>query len=265
MDRVFAPIRLTSGLPFSAKRLSARRPALVTLAQHRGASLASNAHVRARGSQSCRLLSSCHAVLPASMRRSSLSRSILREGCRRLISSGFRKRKSGVARSGARRAAERAVRVPDAQNHRQLGPGRSAQGIGALRSADRLGDPGRDGPNSGRPLMRHEFAGELALSGALRPIRGALRGAFGKARRPRIRAAGASAAEAALVRSSDRIPAESCSPCARMWPGASCYADRAATDAITRTASPSPISPTCAANRTPSARWTSPRQAGIAS
>ena len=66
----------------------------------------------------------------------------------------------------------------------------------------------------------YEFAGELALSGEVRPIRGALamtlsRGALGprvRAARPRI------AAEAALVRDAAIHPPRRCLPCVRISP-----------------------------------------------
>jgi hypothetical protein len=53
-------------------------------------------------------------------------------------------RGEGSARSRARRAAERAVRLPAAQVHRQFGARRLAEGIRPLRLADRARHPRTD-------------------------------------------------------------------------------------------------------------------------
>ena len=55
-----------------------------------------------------------------------------------------RHRSEGVARARARGAAAKRLRLPAQQaHHGEPGAGRPAQGIGALRSADRAGHPGR--------------------------------------------------------------------------------------------------------------------------
>jgi magnesium chelatase family protein len=63
---------------------------------------------------------------------------------------------------------------PAAAHHRQPGPGRPAQGIRPLRPADRARHPDRRRPDQGTELDAHEFAGELALSGDVRAVRGTL-------------------------------------------------------------------------------------------
>jgi magnesium chelatase family protein len=55
-----------------------------------------------------------------------------------------------------------------------LAPADLAQGFRALRSAHCTGHPGRQRPDRRRAAGGHEFAGELSLSGELRPVRGAL-------------------------------------------------------------------------------------------
>ncbi|MCK7501847.1 MAG: ATP-binding protein [Comamonadaceae bacterium] len=84
-----------------------------------------------------------------------------------------------------------ALRVPDAADHGQPGAGRSAEGVGPLRPADRAGHPRRQRPDRRRRMLdRYEFAGELSLSGELRPVRGALAdGAVQAARQASGRAA----------------------------------------------------------------------------
>src|SRR6187549_3906976 len=60
----------------------------------------------------------------------------------------------------------------------------------------------------GEPLAQHEFAGELALTGALRPVRGAMAMTLGARRDGRAFVLpAASAAEAALVRDAVVYPA----------------------------------------------------------
>ena len=59
-------------------------------------------------------------------------------------------------------------------HHRQPGAGRSAQGIGPLRPADRAGHPGGQRADRRAAAGGFEFAGELSLAGELRPVRGAL-------------------------------------------------------------------------------------------
>jgi magnesium chelatase family protein len=72
--------------------------------------------------------------------------------------------------------AERRAGVPPQQaHHREPGTGRPSQGFRALRSAHCIGHPGRQRPDRCRAVwLGHEFAGELSLSGELRPVRGAL-------------------------------------------------------------------------------------------
>jgi magnesium chelatase family protein len=63
---------------------------------------------------------------------------------------------------------------PQQAHHRQPGPGRSAQRFGPLRPAHCPGHSGRQRPDRRRhQLAGYEFAGELSLSGELRPVRGA--------------------------------------------------------------------------------------------
>ena len=75
------------------------------------------------------------------------------------------------------RAAHRQfrLRISRQAHHGQPGAGRPAQGIRPLRPADRARHPGRQRPDSTRRRSTdYEFAGELSLSGELRPVRGAL-------------------------------------------------------------------------------------------
>ena len=98
-------------------------------------------------------------------------------------------------------------------------------------------------------LPGYEFAGELALTGALRPIRGALPMALSaRTRRARVRAARGERARGGAGARRDRVSRRAdCWPSARISPGANC------STAGTRLASPSaacanapPILPTCA-------------------
>jgi hypothetical protein len=67
------------------------------------------------------------------------------------------------------------LEFPQQQKDRgEPGAGRPAEGLRPLRPADRAGHPGGQRADPGRALAGHEFAGELSLSGELRPVRGAL-------------------------------------------------------------------------------------------
>ncbi len=83
-------------------------------------------------------------------------------------------RGQGKQGPGTRRAAQCLLRISRASHHHQSRTGRPAQGRRALRPADRAGHPGRVRPDTEDELDRYEFAGELALSGELRPVQGVL-------------------------------------------------------------------------------------------
>ncbi len=115
-------------------------------------------------------------------------------------------------------------------------------------------------------LASYEFAGELALGGALRPIRGALPMAL-CARRDRraFVLPAASAAEAALARDAVVYPAESLlAVCGHLAGRELLVTAGRAHGRARRRRSPSPISPTCAVNRRRSARSRSPPRARTA-
>ena len=169
-----------------------------------------------------------------------------------------RDRSQGEPRPGARGAGQRAFRIPRAPDHRQSCPGRFAQGSRTLRFADRLGILAATGQMP-RRLAEYEFAGELALTGELRPIRGALAMTSRRTAKdalsscPRQRR---EAAWSAKPKCSRRIAS---SRCARTWRGASCLprsggGDAGCSDVDTRT------SPTSAARPSPSARSRSRRR-----
>ena len=105
-------------------------------------------------------------------------------------------------------------------------------------------------------LARFEFAGELALGGALRPIRGALPMALSARRDGRAFVLPAeSAAEAALVRGATVLPATSllavCAHLTGREPLVRARRRRLVPPGMTRA---DPISPTCAARSTRSER-----------
>ena len=104
-------------------------------------------------------------------------------------------------------------------------------------------------------LALHEFAGELALGGALRSIRGALAdGAGGAPRRPRVRAAGSQCGRrrrSCAMRSC--ILPRRCWTSARISPGASRFC-RSTPAARVDCEAAFPTSPRCAARPTRSAR-----------
>jgi magnesium chelatase family protein len=83
-----------------------------------------------------------------------------------------------------------------------LAPADLPKDSGALRPADRAGHPGRQRADRRRALAGWAFAGELSLSGELRPVRGALAMAAalrGLQPAPRLVLPPGSADEAALV------------------------------------------------------------------
>jgi magnesium chelatase family protein len=93
-----------------------------------------------------------------------------------------------------------------------LAPGRPAQGVRPFRLADRARHPGRVQANPSARLHQYEFAGELSLSGELRPIRGALAMSLATRRdggRLAFILPQANADEAALVSSAAIYPASS--------------------------------------------------------
>ena len=129
----------------------------------------------------------------------------------------------GSARTGALRHPECRPRIPEQQaHHGQPGAGRPAQGLGPLRPADRAGHPGGQRADRRRHGWRgHEFAGELSLSGELRPVRGALAMALalhGRALRRRLVLPTDSAQEAAWCPAPRSTARATCS----MWCGSSC-------------------------------------------
>ena len=113
-----------------------------------------------------------------------------------------RHRSARGTRSRARGTAERAVRGAGAQGHDQPRAGRPAEGVGALRFADRARHPRGERPDSASSRSpRYEFAGELALTGELRAVRGALAMALAASRDGHAFVLpAASAGEAARVR-----------------------------------------------------------------
>ena len=113
-------------------------------------------------------------------------------------------------------------------------------------------------------LAQYEFAGELALTGALRPIRGALPMTLCAHRDGRAFVLpAASAREASLVRDAVVYPADGCSPSARISPGARRSSrQRPASRRCLRNGAP--ISPTCAGRPRRSERSPSPQPAATA-
>ena len=112
-------------------------------------------------------------------------------------------------------------------------------------------------------LGEYEFAGELALTGELRPIRGTLAMMYGASRDHRAFVVPhENAPEAALVEGAKAYAArnllEVCAHLAGREPLALCR------DKPGRTTNLAPISPTSKGRRTPSARSKSPRRAGTA-
>ena len=89
-----------------------------------------------------------------------------------------------------------------------LAPADLPEGVRPLRPADSDRHSRRDGPGSRHGAAAYEFAGELALGGALRPIRGALPMALSARRDGRAFVLpAASAAEAVRVRDATVYPA----------------------------------------------------------
>ena len=168
-----------------------------------------------------------------------------------------RHRGQGIARTRARGAAERAVRVSRAQDHRQSRAGRPAQGIGPLRSADRDRHPRGDGPDSRERARVVRIRGRArARRRAARDPRRAADGAGRAPRRPRVRAAGGERRRSgARARCASCIRPRRCWRCARISPGASRF-PRLAGERRAPTDRRSPISPTCADRRKRSARST---------
>ncbi len=95
-----------------------------------------------------------------------------------------------VARPRARGAAERAVRVPGAQDHGEPRARRFAEGIRPLRSADRDRHPRRDEADSRRRARELRIRGRARVGRrAASDSRRAADGALRAPRRPRVRAA----------------------------------------------------------------------------
>ena len=111
--------------------------------------------------------------------------------------------------------------IPGAPDHRQSGTRRPAQGVRPFRSADCARHPCRVWPDPRRPAGQYEFAGELALTGELRPFRGALAMTCRAAHDGRaFILPGDNAAEAALVRSAGVSRRTACSQvCAHLGGG----------------------------------------------
>lgn len=130
---------------------------------------------------SCAVLSSCRCrwrSFVAGARRAFCA------GGGRRGSSGGRAAQRNAGRPAGYRSQGRRVtgfvqpcRIPGSSSrqadHDQSGAGRSAQGVRAFRSAHCTWHPGRFRQIPGNALDEYEFAGELSLSGLLRPIRGA--------------------------------------------------------------------------------------------
>ena len=110
-----------------------------------------------------------------------------------------------------------------------------------------------------------EFAGELALTGELRPVRGALAMTLDARREGRaLRAAAAPTRRGGAGRRTRAfMPRARCSRSARISPAAS-RSSAPQRRRRTLAVAPIPISPTSKARRRPSARWKSPPPAGTA-
>jgi magnesium chelatase family protein len=145
-----------------------------------------------------------------------------------------------------------------------LAPADLPKESGALRPAHRAGHPRRLGPDRRKRLAEHEFAGELSLTGELRPIRGALAmclAARGEARSFVLPAE--SAAEAALVGGAAILPARSLLEVCAHLNGQQALAPYAG--AAQSAAAPDyPDLSEVKGQRRPSARWRSPRRAATA-
>ena len=135
----------------------------------------------------------------------------------------------------ARRAQSHAVRISRAPHHGESRAGRPAEGF---RAASTCRSPSASSPRAGRSTPRalaaHEFAGELSLTGELRPVRGALAMALqARASGARVRAA------RSRTRRRPRSPkARTCCRRARCWKSSRTSAARRS----------------CRASRRPSAR-----------
>ena len=160
-------------------------------------------------------------------------------------------RGQGVARSRARRAAERAVRISGAQDHRQPRAGRLCpRSPAATICRSRSAFSRQRARYRTTALAQLEFAGELALGGALRPIRGALPMALSARRDGRAFVLPAeSAAEAALVRDAMVYPASSLLAVCAHLTGREPLAPLAPRPRRLRWRRPRPILPTCAARQ----------------
>ncbi len=140
-----------------------------------------------RGARSCRSPSFCRAVLPASTRRWSPSRSTPAGGLPGINLVGLPEAEVREARDRVRAALQNAhFDYPAAQVHRQPRAGRPAEGVRPLRPADRARRPGRDRPApaaaAGRARVRRRTGADgRAAADARRAGDGAVRAP----RRPR--------------------------------------------------------------------------------
>ena len=114
--------------------------------------------------------------------------------CRASPSSACRRPRCKEANDRVRAALQNcALRISRAPHHRQPRAGRPAEGIAAASTCrSRSGSLPLPDRLPAAALDQYEFAGELALSGELRPIRGALAMTYVRAvgSRPRVRPAG---------------------------------------------------------------------------
>ena len=166
---------------------------------------------RSRDSARCRSRSSCRAASRGSTRRWSPSKSTPATGCRRSVWSACRRPRSRRrATACAPRCRTRSSIFRSAKFTVNLAPADLPKESGRFDLPIALGMLAATGQLPQAPLATHEFVGELALTGALRPIRGALAMTLGARRDGRAFVLPAeSAFEAALVRDAVVYPATS--------------------------------------------------------
>ena len=202
----------------------------------------------------------------ACTRRRSRSRCISPAACRSFTIVGLPEAEVKEARDRVRAALQNArFDFPARQHHRQSRARGPAEGIRAASTCrSRSASSPRPGSFRADALERFEFAGELALGGDLRPVRGALAMSLGaQRRRPRVRAAARERARSGARRGRDRLRGARPARGLRALRGPRALA-RYADAAAGRRAPAIPTSPTCKGRRTRSARSKSPPPAGTA-